>query len=253
MFIFKNSIMKKRKALRRRLKRWLRRPKSLKARKELLELQKFFLICFIGNTTEIERPDPSAVELFRWGMNIFATYWQKFVAWLLKWFPRVTWPIIRAFRNNAYFALSMGGLAVALWVFQEQIRQAKESTGNWLKDHIGWWLMLVLILLSIFLIMLVTDIPPIPVKKTILWLIGNISGRLRSSSGLSSEMMSEPKPPNERNKAIVFLLTTCVVLRYLLKQYKRKVFEDLPFGNLLFKVYEQYEEENPPKPIMRII
>ena len=125
---------------------------------------------------------------------------------------------------------------------------------KWLEENFKWPLVgcgTIIGLIIVLLVILVTDFPPLPLKKTILALISKLSARLKSSSGLSPEMISESKPQNERNTVIFLSVVTFFFLRYLLDQYKRKVFEDLPFGEILFELYKT--DQNPSDPLMPIL
>lgn len=51
-------------------------------------------------------------------------------------------------------------------------------------------------------------------------------------------MTDEPKYNGKRNKLIFFSVITFLFLRYLLDKYKRKLFEDIPFGEILIQMYD---------------
>ena len=84
--------------------------------------------------------------------------------------------------------------------------------------------------LVIYLLLIaVTDLPPLPVIKIIRYFISKVSAIFKSSSELSPEkpgiITDEPKYNGEGNKLMV-------------GKFKRKMLEDIPFGEIIIEMYE---------------
>lgn len=160
-------------------------------------------------------------------------------------FSKVSAPIKALFRNNGSYILFGVGISLALLIFPEQLRRTNNSIMAWLKKKFKWTAVgcLVIAVLVIYLLLIaVTDLPALPLTKLIRYLITKVSAIFQSSSELSLEksvrMTNEPKYNGERNKVIYLSVITVLFLRYLLIRYKRKLFKEIPFGEILSEMYD---------------
>lgn len=238
--------------LKRKLKRLIQKSKVQKAKKEFLEFQKFSVICFIANSPVDGNKPPEIVvaELLKWAVSIETEYFQKFISWLLLWFPKISKPIIKTFRNHPAYAMFGFAMCLALCMFHVKLKELSNSIWEWVRKKMKW--LLIRFGIIIFLLMGITDLPPIPIKQAILGLISKLYAKLKSLSRLSPEIISEPKSQNERNTAIFLSVMAFFFLRALLKHYSQAVFEDLPFGSILIDLYKA-DHENPKDPMVPIL
>lgn len=145
---------------------------------------------------------------------------------------------------------------MALLIFRQQLRKTTRSIRAWLKRKFKWLAVgcSVIIILAIYLLLiLVTDVPSLPIVKAAKYVVSKISAIFQSSAELSPtesvpiKMTDKPKYNGERNKLIFLSVLTVLFLKYLLITYKRKVFEEIPFGEILIEMYDEDIENSPKK------
>lgn len=245
-----------RRSIRRRIKRLLQKPKFLKRKREIIKFQKFSVICFIGNSLTISDGKPKLAELFQTAVSLANKYFQKFLNWILSLSFKVSVHLLallkNLFKNHASFILFGVTISLALLFFRQQIMQMNNSIMSWLKKKFKWPVMgcsVIVILAIYFLLIAVTDLPPLPATKIIRYFISKVSAIFQSYSKLSPEkpviMTNEPKYNGERSKLIFLSVITILFFRYLLGQYKRKLFEDIPFGEILIEMYDNDMKDCP--------
>ena len=231
----------------RRIKSLLKKPKFFLAKREILKFQKFSVICFIGNSSSISGDKRELAELFQRAVILANKYSQEFLNWLLSWFSKIT----ALFKNHGLFILFGVSISLALLIFREQVKKTNNSIMSWLKKKFKWPTIgcSVIVILVIYLLLIaVTDLPPLPVTKIIRYFISQVkkvSAIFQSSPEKPVIMTDESKYNGERNKLIFLSVITVLFLRYLLGKYKRKLFEDIPFGEILIEMYDNDMKNSP--------
>jgi hypothetical protein len=250
----------------RKFKRLLRKPKFLKARKKILEFQKFSAIWFIATsgTSGISQPGTDDLEklakLFRALTSLAYQSLRRWLSWVVLWsskfFTFVTalwsgvWPYLSPYFGFLIFA------SLALLIFRRKVSRTSQELRNWIEKRwprYGCSMIVFLLFLLIYsLVIVVTDIPPLPVRRMVRYSIFKMAGLFRDSSELS---LKEPVPitpitgtgggkSSGQAGTLIFLSVLSVLfLRYLLSQFHRQVLKDLPFGEFLIELYE-HDMEN---------
>jgi hypothetical protein len=239
--------------LTRRIKRLLRKPKFLKTRKKILEFQKFSAICFIGTSQPVTDDPHALAKLFQMLTSLANEYFKKLLTWVLLWsskfftFLTGLWPALSPYFGFVIF------LSLALLIFRKKVSQTSRDILDWIKKHWPRYGCGVIVFLGIFLlVILVTDIPPLPVMKVVRYCISKISAIFQDSSELSLEnpvpITGEAKSSGQGRTLIFLSVISVLFLRYLLNQFHRKVLEDLPFGEILIELYEHDMESRIDSP-----
>ena len=250
----------------RKLKRLLRKPKFLKTRKKILEFQKFSAIWFIGTsgisgTSQPGTDDPEKLaKLFQIFTSLANQYLRRWLSWVVLWSSKfftfltglwtALWPYLSPYFGFLIFT------SLALLIFHRKVSQTSQQLRDWIEKRwprYGCSVIVFLVFLLIYsLVMLVTDIPPLPVRRMVRYSISKMAGLFRDSSELS---LKEPVPitpitgtgggkSSGQAGTLIFLSVLSVLfLRHLLSQFHRQVLKDLPFGEFLIELYE-HDMEN---------
>ncbi|MGK0449139.1 MAG: hypothetical protein ACJA2M_002942 [Polaribacter sp.] len=106
----------------------------------------------------------------------------------------------------------------------------------------------VLIILIIYLLLMsLTDSPYIPLLRMVRYYFSKIYTFIMNYFKLNPEksfivndiiVNEKSQYISERGKFIFFSVFTAIWLRYLFIEYERKVFDELPLGKILFKLYK---------------
>ena len=245
----------------RRIQRFIQKLKCLKAKQQIQEFQKFSIICFIGNSQSSVEDKQGLAELFKAFVNLANKSFHEFINWIMTIFPAVTGAVVSFFKNKPSYIIFGVALSVALIIFRTSLTNTGDKILNWFisaykQNQVGCSS---IILLAIYcLLMLVTDLPRIPIKALILYIIRFLNDlskqvsswfqSLKNTTELSTELTNELKPNNnansERNTMVTLFIITVVVLRYAVTVYKSQVFEKIPFGDVLIEIFKYDESEH---------
>jgi hypothetical protein len=228
--------------LRRRINRLFSRPKSVRLKTQILKFQKFSLICYIGNSTDVN-PEKRK-QLFSLAVAMASEYFHKFLNWLLAQASALSSLLFSFFKDQELFMFFGVAISVALLLFRGEVIKMKNSFFSFLERKtkgLGCSLLILLLILIYLFLTMVTDLPVVPLKKTIGALISRIDTFVQNSEfSLEEPIITtyEPKYKGEKGKFVFLSLITVVFLRYLVHSYKYKLFHQLPFGNALIEIYE---------------
>jgi hypothetical protein len=253
-----------RKLLHRRIKRLFRKSKVSKAGlRKVRKLQKFSMICFIANSQDVPNDNRSLPSLFFYATEIAAKYFHEILTWLMVWGSKIPNWLIFFLKTNKSFLMFGTTMAIALFIFRGQLKETRVSIRLWIHKYLKMPLLgcsFIIILLIILLLISSTDLSPIPLKQLLSYLrkivyypIVKIYDFVQNSSELDYDkttiVTDNSKYGGENGKMVFLSIVTIFFLRYLLGEYKRKVFDDFPFGKFLIEIYEA-DMKNPPRSLI---
>ena len=246
--------------------------KFQKLQGKVKEFQKFSMICFIGNPKTyvldkklidaffttfgnlVSQSCTTVADFFRAFVNLATHCFNVFVDWVGKFFPAVTGIAISFFKKNPHYIIFGVAISMLLMYFRSQVAKTSAKILNWFisifeKYQIGC---LTILLLTIYgFLMIVTDLPRLPIRaiiasiiKLIMNIYKTISSWLNNPSKLSTEVGPESNFNGERNSMIILFVLAVMIMKYALIAFESEVFETLPFGDVLVEVYK-YDTTKP--------
>jgi hypothetical protein len=213
-------------------------------------LERFSVVCFFANSKDMS---PEKQELYRYFVNVANSayqYFNEFLTWLWSCLSGASGFIFSYFRNNTSLILFGVTIALALLIFGHEIQKAGNSILAWFKKTFKWVMpgCSVIIILIIYLLLIsVTDLPYIPLAGTFRYYFSKIYTFTMNYFELNPEKSfvvnditidQKSRYIGERGKLILFSVFTVMFLRYLYVEYERKLFDKLPLGKILFKLYK---------------
>lgn len=211
--------------------------------------QKYLMICFIGNNQKLLVDQKTLAELFQRSIAFANYHLKKWLRWIVAWLIKIPVHLTGLFKNlitnHPSSMLFVASMCLALLLLHQQVKQMNKSIMSWLKKKFKWpriGCLAIIILAIYFLLIVVTDIPVFPIIRIIKYIISRISKKdvevNPAKPVLMTEMIDESKYNGERNKLIFLSVMTFIIFRYLLNQYKRRVFENIPLGKILIQIYD---------------
>jgi hypothetical protein len=246
---------KKSKGLTRRIKRFFRKRKSSKLHKEIMEFQKYSLICFIANPELPLQEFPLNGEkdlrqLFVWCLQQAWTVLSKVLRLMIKFLKKGSMVILRWLKNHPWMTAFATYMACALLV----LHHLSKKFGRKLR----WFdrLLVILMLLGIASL-LALAIKNEAFSTIIKWLksiLLNILLALRSINSLLDKWLNDspsnpstigdksqlPETKDNFKNFLLFSTLIFVATRYLLKIYKRRLVGESPFTDIVIDFIECY-------------
>jgi hypothetical protein len=238
--VFREKCLTRR--FKRRVQRFIQKPKFLKAKQEIIKFQKFSMICAIGNPALPISGKEGLVELF---LMTVGKAWDLFVkigGLIIKFLKNRATSLIKLVMKYPYFSMFTVFVSCALLLLDHLARKFGRK--------IQWYDRLIILILSLIATWLLSVVIKAEAFKTIIkWLksilikIMLILRSLNSSIGSYTQDTSaidKPKPSKAEDfKVFVFFsVLTALTTRYLLSVFKRKVVGDGPLSDELINILE---------------
>jgi hypothetical protein len=240
-----DSLFKKksfRRRIKRRIKSFLRKPRFFKAKQDILEVQKFSMICMIGfgsSGGDVASPSPyktfSALVVAAW--ELFIKLGGLFVQ-AFQNLPVIGNWLIEMFINHQYFIMYGSLVGCALFYFNHLAKK--------FSDHLKWYDRLFLIILSLIAAWLACEFFTSEAFHTILlWLknlIFKIISMFRNRNNSVDLSTQDPLDPldnaksskdNEFRVFLFYSVLSIATLKYLYYRFKRKLVGDGPLMHLI--------------------
>lgn len=238
-YLKEKETMSKFRKIRRRLECLLKKPKFFKKRKELLKYQTFCAICFIGNSPNTMNHKQTVSQALVNCMNASVFCWKQFIEWIKKK------SITISSATMPMWALSFAAIC---YLLLDRFNKKCDKETNNLKDFLKnlKLLNIILFLIIYWFLLMITDIPTIPVMKLLHYLYDIISN-LITESAKSNPVLNSFSTSKEvgltyssKNKYffIVGLIGLKIFIDFLTERFEQKLMESLPCGNILYKLYE---------------
>ena len=244
-----NSVFRKKslnRRLRRRLQRFLQKRKVLKAQQEIIELQKFSMICAVGNPTIPITGEESFVQLF---LVMTGEAWALFVklgGLILKFLKTHSTYLLKFIIEHPYFSLFTVYSSCGLLLLNHLAKKFDRKL-RWF-DRV---MMLILMLLTTWLTSAVIKAEAF---KTILeWFksiliqvivsLRTFNSRVDSYFSSSTDLYKDkPKPENagEFKTFVFFSILTTLTTGYLLYAFKRHIVGDGSFIDDIIYIIDRY-------------
>ena len=236
---------------RRRFQGFIKKRKVLKAKQEMIEFQKFSMICAVGvgNPALPISGKEGFVKLF---LMMVGEAWDLFVkigGLIIKFLKSRSKSLTKLLMKHPYFSMFTVFASCALLLINHLARKFGRK--------LSWYDRLIIIILSLLATWLMSAIIKAEAFKTILeWLKSILIQVILSLRNFNSSIDSyrqdkvdTPKPPKgEDFKVFVFFsVLTALTTRYLLYVFKRKVVGDGPLSNELIHFLEMDLSEYSPK------
>lgn len=225
---------------RRRFQRFIQKRKVLKAKQEMIEFQKFSMICTVGNPALPISGEEGFVKLFLMMTQETWNLFLKIGGLIIKFLKNRGTSLIKLVMKHPYFSMFTVFTSCALLLLNHLARKFGRK--------LQWYDRLLTIILALVATWLMSVLIKAEAFKTILeWLksilIQIILGLRSFTSSIDSHTqdtsaIDKPKPSKAEDfKVFVFFsVITAITTRYLLHQFKRKVVGDGPLTNELINI-----------------
>ena len=231
--VFRRKSLNRR--FRRRLQRFIQKRKVLKAQQEIIELQKFSMICAIGTPALPINGKEGFVQLF---LMMTGEAWALFVkigGLIIKFLQTRSTYLLKLVMKHPYFSLFTVYASCSLLLFNHLAKKFGRK--------LRWFDRVIMIILLLLATWLTSAVIKAEAFKTILeWLksiliqvimsLRTFNSRIDSYFNSSTDLsIDKPKPSNAKEfRAFVFFsILTTITMRYFLYLFKRKLVGDGPF------------------------
>ena len=233
---------------RRRLKRFIKRRKVRKAEQEIVELQKFTMICAIGNPAlPISKAD-KWIKLF---MMMTQEAWQLFVkigGLIIRYFTQYSKVLVKIAMKHPYF--------ITFATFSSSILLILDYNYKQFGKRMWWHDRLIIIILSLGAIWLLSILMEAEAFNTILewlksiliriiWTLRYFNNIIDSSFNSSiksqtQDLANTPKPSKAKDfkEFAFFSVLTALIARYFFERFKRKLVGEGHFTDEIIKLIE---------------
>lgn len=224
----------------RRVQRFIQKPKFLKAKQEIIEFQKFSIIYAVGNSALPISEKEGFVKLF---LMMVGEAWKLFVkigGLIIKFLKIRATFLIKFLMKYPYLNTFAVYVSCALLLLNYLAKKFKRK--------LGWYDRLLIIILSLLATWLMSIVIKAEAFKTIIeWLksiLIQIILNLRNFNSLidssTQDRVDKPKPAkaDDFKVFVFFAVLTALTTRYLLSAFKRKVVGDGPFTDEIIKILE---------------
>lgn len=232
--------MSKTRRFKRKSKRFIQKPKFLKAKQEIIQFQKFSMICAVGNSALPISKKEGLTKLFLMTVGEAWNLFVKIGGLIIKFLKHRGIFFKKLIMKHPYFSMFTVFVSCALLLLD---RLAKKFGRK-----LYWYDRLIFIILSLIATWLMSVVIKAEAFKTIIQWLKSIVIRImlilrilnNSIDSYTQDMslINKSKPSKDLKVFVFFSIVTALTTKYLLYAFKRRIVGDGPLSDEIIKILE---------------